>query len=85
MNLSELIAKHGDDKVRFQRLDDCAEQMDKTRHGTRVVFVTPENIGLDGFDKLGLVVWLDREIVARVIAGSRKETAEHAPKEPPHE
>lgn len=67
MNLSELIAKYGDDKVTFQKLDECASTLDMTKNGTRITFVTPERIGLDGLDKLGLVLWLDRERVASII------------------
>lgn len=67
MNLSDLIAKYGDDKVTFQKLDDCASTLDMTKNGTRITFVTPEKIGLDGLDKLGLVIWLDRERVAGII------------------
>lgn len=68
MNLSELIAKYGDDKVTIQRLDDCATDLNMNKNGTRVTFVTPERIGLHGLDKLGLVVWLDRKQVASIIA-----------------
>lgn len=75
MNLSELIAKYGDDKVTFQKLDDCASSLDMNKNGTSITFVTPERIGpaLDGMEKLGLVVWLDRTRVAGIIEQSRKE------------
>ncbi len=71
MNLSELIAKYGDDKVSFQKLDDCAATLDMNKNGTRVTFLTPEKVGLDGLEKLGLVIWLDRERVASIIAEAR--------------
>lgn len=68
MNLSELIAKYGDDKVTFQKLDDCAADLNMNKNGTRITFVTPERIGLNGTEKMGLVVWLDRKQVAKIIA-----------------
>ena len=71
MNLSELIAKYGDDKVSFQKLDDCVGTMNMTKNGTKATFVTPERLNLNGFEKLGLIVWLDREQVAAIIAASK--------------
>lgn len=68
MNLSELIAKYGDDKVSYQKLDDCATKLDMNKNGTRITFVTPERLNLNGTEKLGLVLWLDREQVAAIIA-----------------
>lgn len=38
MNLSELIARYGDDKVSFQKLDDCTSTLDMNKNGTRVTF-----------------------------------------------
>ena len=74
MNLSELIAKYGDDKVSFQKLDDCVDTMNMTKNGTRATFVTPERLNLNGFEKLGLIIWLDREQVAAIIASSKAGT-----------
>jgi len=71
MKLSELIAAYGDDKVSFQKLDDCASKMDMNKRGTTVTFVTPERLTLDGFEKLGLVVWFDRNKVAEIIERSK--------------
>lgn len=72
MNLSELIAAVGDANVRFQKIDDCAESMNLTKEGSRVTFVTPERIGINGFDKLGLVVWIDRDAAAKAVADFRR-------------
>lgn len=72
MNLSELIKLYGDDQVTFQKLDDCAESLSMNKRGSRITFVTPELIGLNGTVKLGLVVWLDRDRVTAVIAESKR-------------
>lgn len=71
LNLSELIAKYGDDKITFQKLDDCASSYNATRDGTRATFVTPEKFSMKGFDKLGLIVWMDRKTVEGLIAMSK--------------
>jgi hypothetical protein len=68
MKLSEFIANYGDDDVKFQRLDDCATNISMTKGGSKASFVTPETFGFDGFDKMGLIVWLDRERVAKILA-----------------
>ena len=73
MNLSELITKYGDDKVVFQKIDDCATNFATTKHGSKITFVTSETFGFNGMDKLGLVIWLDRERVTDIIEQDRKE------------
>ena len=76
MNLSELIAKYGDDKVQFQNLDHCAETLNMDGGVTKITFGTEQPIGLDGTQKLGLVLWLDRDRVAEIIAASQKHNQE---------
>lgn len=76
MNLSELIAAYGDDKVQFQNLDKAGHTIDyHHKKGTSITFGTEEKIGMNGMEKLGLVVWLDRERVAEIIASSKKESS----------
>lgn len=67
MKLSELIAAYGDDKVTFQNLDQCATDLNMGKRGTKITFGTEERLNLDGPEKLGLVVWLDRARVAEII------------------
>lgn len=71
MNLSELIAAYGDDEVVFQKLDDCVETVNMTKKGTKASFVTTERVDFNGFTKLGLIIWLDRDRAAEVLAASR--------------
>lgn len=73
MTLSELIAAYGDDRVSFQKLDDCVETMNMTPKGTKASFVTPEKIDFNGFTKLGLIVWLDREKVVEILDAAKKD------------
>lgn len=69
MKLSELIANYGDDKIRFQNLDHCAEDL-KYDHkkGTRITFGTDVPLDLKGTKQLGFVVWFDRERVDAILA-----------------
>ncbi len=68
MRLSELIAAYGDDKVLFQNLDHCAKTLDyHHKKGTTLTFGTDEKIGVNGMEKLGLVLWFDRDRVAEII------------------
>lgn len=73
MKLSELIARYGDDRVQFQNLDHCAIDLNMSKKGTRITFGTEQRIGLKGTDQLGLVVWLDREAVAKIVADNKAE------------
>jgi hypothetical protein len=67
MKLSELIAKYGDDAVQFQDLDHCAKDLNMNKGKTFITFGTEQPIGLNGTDKLGLVVWLDRAKVKEIV------------------
>lgn len=68
MKLSELIAAYGDDKVQFQNLDQCATDLNMDKRGTVITFGTDQRLNLKGSEKLGLVVWLDRDRVAEITA-----------------
>ncbi len=71
MKLSELIAAYGDDDVKFQKLDDCVTNCAMVKNGTKASFTTPEPFGYEGFDRLGLIVWMDRDRVAKLIADQK--------------
>jgi transcription elongation GreA/GreB family factor len=70
LSLSQLIVACGDDKVEFQNLDQCAVSLDySAKHGNRITFGTTMDImAASGTEKVGLVVWLDRDLVADVVA-----------------
>lgn len=74
LKLSELIAAYGDDKVQFQNLDHCAEDLSMSGGVTKITFGTEQRLdfnGYDGLQKLGLVVWLDRDKVAEIVAADK--------------
>lgn len=73
MKLSELIARYGDDRVQFQNLDQCATDLNMSKKGTKITFGTEQRIGVKGTEQLGLVVWLDRNAVAEIVAASKAE------------
>lgn len=69
MKMSELILAVGDDNVQFQNLDHCASDLNySAKKGTKITFGTEQPVNLNGTEKLGLVVWLDRKLVADAIA-----------------
>jgi hypothetical protein len=74
VKISELIAEYGDDKVEFQNLDQCVRSLDyHHKNGTTVTFGTAANVDLSkGTEKLGLVIWLDRDRVAEIISKSKE-------------
>lgn len=72
MKLSELLAAYGDDKVQFQNLDECTDALNMNKGVTKVTFGTPQSINLNGTEKLGLVVWMDRERVKEIVAKSKE-------------
>lgn len=71
MKMSELIARYGDSRIKFQNLDECARDLNMTKNGTRISFVTEQRVNLKGTEQLGLVLWLDRDAVAEIVKQSK--------------
>lgn len=72
MKMSELILAIGDDNVEFQSLDQCAVSLNYTaKSGTKITFGTQRSVTPGGTDKLGLVLWLDRDAVKAAIAAEK--------------
>lgn len=66
MKLSELIAAVGDDNVMFQNLDSDIIRLRFANGKNEITFGTHAMTTLNGTEKLGLVVWLDRDAVEKV-------------------
>jgi len=73
LKLSELITSYGDDKIEFQNLDQCIDTLDwNGKTGvTKIKFGAEQPINSQGTEKLGLVVWFDRDRVAEIVAASK--------------
>ena len=77
MKMSELILAVGDENVVFQNLDRDAQTIDKTKHGTKIAFYTDaiqaEEMLFGKPAKIGLVMWLPRNLVEAAIAKEKSE------------
>lgn len=73
MKLSGLIAAYGDDNVQFQNLDTCAQTLNyHHKKGTTITFGAEGNIlNATGTEKLGLVVWMDRDRVKEIMDAAK--------------
>lgn len=67
MNLSELIRRYGDDEVAIQKLDDSATSLNMSNGVTKITFLTEEPSDIGGTDRLGLIVWMERDRVQAII------------------
>jgi len=69
MKISELILAIGDDNVEFQNLDKSLTAADyHHRKGTTITFATQMRLHpTKGTEKLGIVLWLDRDAVNAAI------------------
>ncbi len=71
MLLSELLEGVGSDNVSFQKLDECVSTLStKTKRGTvetKITFITDEPLTIGGTESLGLVVWINRDAVAKFL------------------
>ena len=77
MKLSELINKVGDENVEIQNLDSCVSSMNMDAKGNVIAtFGTQAKIAMNGFEKLGMVIWMDREAVKQAMAGKGPDTQE---------
>jgi len=75
--MSDLILQVGDENVVFQNLDRDAHTIDKTKHGTKILFYTDAIQAEEFLDggkpkKIGLVVWLPRDRVEAAIAKAKE-------------
>lgn len=76
MKLSELIARHGDERVEFQNLDECFLAAQSNKRGVKITFGTSAVTAtalMHQSHKLCLIVWLDRERVKEIMAQDKKE------------
>jgi hypothetical protein len=61
----------GQPKVGVQYLNQCADRLDMNGGTTRITFGTEQMLTPSGTDKLGIIVWLDRDAVKDAIAQHR--------------
>lgn len=66
MKLSELIAAIGDENIQLQNLDQSMDGYRTKGAVTKITFGTIQPCSLDGTQKLGLIVWLDRDKVKEI-------------------
>ena len=71
MKMSEMIAAYGDDNVQFQNLDVCGDSLNMNNGKTKITFGTEQRLNLNGTEKLGLVLWFDRERLKEVVAAHK--------------
>ena len=70
MKMTQLLSRIGDDNIEFQNLDKCITRLEfKKKVGTTITFGTDMNIFHDrGTEKIGLIIWLDRDAVDSIMA-----------------
>lgn len=71
MKITELVTAIGDDNIQFQNLDHSADNLQMVGATTKITFGAEERISVKGTDRLGLVLWLDRNAVADALAKSK--------------
>ena len=64
MKISELVLAIGDDNIQFQNLDHSIDTLKMVGATTKVTFGTEEPFSIKGTERLGLVLWLERQAVA---------------------
>lgn len=68
MKLSALILAIGEDKIGIQTLDNCATTLNySAKSGTKITFGTDQPLTPNGTEKLGIVIWLDRDAVKKAM------------------
>jgi hypothetical protein len=68
MNIIELLQTIGVDNIRLQMLDQSLTDMISLKHSNKYTFESEIPFGLNGPEKQGIVLWLDREQVAKILA-----------------
>jgi hypothetical protein len=71
MKMTELVLAIGDNNIQFQNLDTCADSLNMNGGVTRITFGTEQRIGFSGTEKLGIILWLDRDAVKAALDAAR--------------
>lgn len=71
MKLSELIKKYGDDDVIMQTLDSDIIELSAKKSHYEIKFGTSMPFHVDRTQKIGLVVWLDRDKVDEILKANK--------------
>lgn len=71
MKMTELVLAIGDDNIQFQNLDSCADSLNMNGGVTRITFGTEQRISFSGTEKLGIVLWLDRDAVKAALDAAK--------------
>lgn len=74
VSMTALLTAIGDDGIGFQNLDHSTIKADwSAKTGSKITFGTDQALTPEGTQKLGLVIWLDREQVAETMARLKAE------------
>lgn len=71
MNIIELLQAIGVDNIRLQFLDQSLTNMNALKRGNKYTFESEVPFDLNGPAKQGIVLWLDREQVAKIMAEAK--------------
>lgn len=71
MKLSELIAKYGDENIKFQSLDSSFIEAKMSKGHNKITFGTNASFNHKGMIELGIVVWMDRDKVDEILASNK--------------
>lgn len=78
MNIIELLQKIGVDNIRLQMLDTSLTNMQALRRANKYTFESEVPFDLNGPEKKGIVLWLDRNEVAKAMAEGPTPTVDPA-------
>lgn len=74
VSMTSLLNAIGDDGISFQNLDHSLINADwSAKKVSKITFGTDQTVTLEGTEKLGLVLWLDRNQVAETMARLKAE------------
>jgi hypothetical protein len=72
--MTALLSAIGDEGIAFQSLDQSLLSSNwSAGKGSKITFGTDQPVNLEGTEKLGLVLWLDRKLVAETMARLKAE------------
>lgn len=65
LGLCDLLNEIGSENMSMQLLDEAVLGMKMRKDDTEITFITDQLLGLSGTERLGIVVWIDRDAEAR--------------------
>lgn len=77
LKLDELVSDIGNENITMQNLDECAVELSRSNNNvTKITFLTDMPFDMRGTERLGVVLWFERDAVRKWLDAFKARTDE---------